>query len=447
MQTAKMIFMAATLIAFCGYPAFAADTAKGEPVVFSFADDALLSGYTWDDALAAGKWEGELGMQFRSEGGYEDSGDDGDAGWGYLEMGWTSDSFHGLQLGLGGLYTTEWWANDNFDNTFSDGGDFETQARWTEVYLKYNIPNSKSFLLLGRADEGMFGEPAAGDGDFYEGFGLTVKDIPRVTIKAHAVKEWLNNASPSWDFDGMDNEWEELEDAAGNKQYDFGELAYTLMTEIEVVPDLLTLSPYAQYHEDVAAVFGSRFELEHAVNDALTLGLDGAYVMVQEDTPDEIWADDEDFEQTLVRTYAKVKGFSFGVGYYSMSEDIPIFNGLPGTGQFDDDLKDIFLVDEMDPMQEDLAKYGEQAGNDTYFVEIGYARGPFSIEVVYGTVDNALTEQGNDEGEADELDIIVGMQITERLEAELAYADVEDDYTPDGDDSHNLFAGAVSWKF
>lgn len=448
MQMAKMIFMAAALIAFCGYPALAADAAKGGPVMFSFNNDALLSGNTWDDALAAGTWEGELGMQFRSEGDYENSDDDGDAGWGYIEMAWTSDAFHGLQLGLGGLYITQWWANANFENLFRDGEGFGTHGRWTEVYLKYNIPDSKSFLLLGRAGGGMFGKPAAGDGDFYEGFGITIKDIPRVTIKAHAVKEWMNNASPSWDLDGMDPEWAELEDASLDIGRDeFGDLAYTLMTEIEVVPDLLTLSPYIQYHEDVATVFGSGFELEHALNDTLTIGLDGAYVMVREDTPDDIWADDEDFDQTLVRTYAKIKGFSFGVGYYSMSDDIPIFNGLPGSNQFDEDLKDIFLVDEMDPMEEDLLKYGEQAGNDTYFVELGYTHGPFSIDLIYGTVDNALTAQGNDDGEADELDIIIGMQITERLGAELVYADADDDYTPDGDDSHELFAGSVSWKF
>ena len=461
MKTAKMIFLAALLIAFCATPALAADAAKGEPVMFSFNNDALLSGHTWNDALAAGTWEGELGMQFRSEGDYEDSDDDGDAGWGYLEMGWTSDAFHGLQFGLGGLYITEWWANDDFEDLFRDGEDFGTHGRWTEVYLKYNIPGSKSFLLLGRADEGMFGEPAAGDGDFYEGFGITIKDIPRVTIKAHAVKEWMNNASPSWDLDGMDPEWAELEQAslevgedtafgAGNAD-EFGELAYTLMTEIEVVPDLLTLSPYVQYHEDVAAVFGSGFELEHAVNDGLTLGLDGAYVMIQEDTPDEYWPDDEDFNQTLIRSYAKVKGFSFGVGYYSMSEDIPLFNGLPGSGQFETDLKDIYLVDEMDPMKEDIAKYGEQAGNDTYFVELGYAHGPFSIEVVYGTVDNALAEDQNgnatDDGEGDELDIFLNMQITERLEAELFYADISDDYAEDGDDSHDVYAGFLAWKF
>lgn len=458
MKTAKIILLAVALIASGGYTALAADTAKDQPVLFSFDNDALLSGNTWDETLAAGgEWDGELGIQFRTEDDYENEADDGDAGLGFLETSWESGSLYGLQLGLGGLFTTEMWANDSFEDVFSDGGTFDPQAKWTQVYLKYTIPNSKSYLLLGRADEGMFGEPAAGDGDFYEGFGVTIKDIPRITIKAHVVKEWLNNASPSWDFNGIDDQWAEMEQAslevgedtafgAGNAE-EFGDFAYTLMTEIEAVPDMLTITPYIQYHSDVATVLGTGFELEHAVNDSLTLGLDGAYVWFKEDTPDKYWPDDEDFNQTLIHTYAEIKGFSFGAGYYSMSDDIPIFNGPPGSGQFEKDLKDIFLADEMDPMEEDLAKYGEQSGNDTYFVEVGYTHGPFWVEVIYGTVDNALTAQGNHDGEADELDIYFGVQITENLEAELAYADVSDDYTADGDDSYKMFGGGIVWKF
>ncbi len=465
-NTVKVILIFSAVLAFSFCQAFAGSAEKKEPVLLNFDNKALLSGHTWDDTLAAGEWDAELGMQFRGED--PDEGDDGDAGWGYLEISWESGPLHGLQLGLGGLLVTPLWESDAFeDEVFDDDGVFQQQERWTEVYLKYTLPGSKSFLLLGRADEGLFGEPAAGDGDFYEGFGITIKGIPRVTIKAHAVKEWINNASPSWDFDGMDSQWAEMEEAslevgedtpfgAGDAD-EFGDLAYTFMTEIEAVKDVLTLSPYVQYHEDVAACFGTGFEFEHSVNDLMAVGLEGAYVWHQEDTPDEYWPDDEDFDQKLVHAYVKIKGFRFGAGYFGISDDIPLFNGPPGSGQFEEDFKDVFLMDEMDPMEEDLGKYGEQGGGDTYYFDAGYSRGPFSIDVLYGEVDNAIAEDENgnacDDGEARELNIILGLQITEKLEAEFIYADVEDEYSgddgADGEDdrSHAMYGGALVWKF
>jgi hypothetical protein len=101
----------------------------------------------------------------------------------------------------------------------------------------------------------------------------------------------------------------------------------------------------------------------------------------------------------------------------------------------------------MDPMEED-GIYGENPNNRTLFVDVGYSYGAFSFGAVYGMIDDARTDGGaSTKGEATELDLSLGVQITENVEFELFYANVEDDYEDDGDDSGDLIAGAVSWSF
>jgi hypothetical protein len=404
----------------------------------SFGGDLLK------DAASFGTWKGELGMQFRSEQDYEDSDDDGDAGWGYLEASWLSGSMSGLQVGLGGLFVTEWWADDNFENLFDTGGDFEENSKWTEAYLKYTLADEKTYFVLGRAGNKLFGKPATGDGDYYEGVGVTTKVIPRLTLRAHVMKEWLNNASASWDLDGIDKDWEEMDDAI--KGHDFGgELAYTLMGDIDL--GFGKLSPYVQTQSDVGTSYGVSLDVFQDVNDFLTAGFEGTYAWVSEDTPSSVSSVDEDFSQMLLRPYIKVKNFTIGAGYYKMSDDMLVGNGGTLGDDKADDLKDIFIVDEMDPMEED-GVYGEVPNNETYFVDVEYTYGPFSIKAVYGMIDDARTDGGaTTKGEADELDIVLGIELAKNLEAEFIYADVNDDYSGDGDDSHKLYGGAITYSF
>lgn len=395
------------------------------------------------DKLAdTGNWKGKLGMNFRHDLSVEE-GDEFEAGWGYFDFGWESGDVHGLQLGLGGIAITELWDGGSAaDSLFDDGGAFGKKARWTEAYLKYHIPNSETHLIIGRASGKQFAKPATGDGDFHQGIGIIIKDIPRLTIKASAINAWLNNASAKWDLDGMDSDWEDMDSYHDESPGDF---VYTLMAEIDAVPDWLTLTPYVQHYKNVATVIGSTYKLERPVSENLNLGVDGAYAIHYEDTPDAVSATDEDVSQLLVHPYGKMDNFQLGFGYYSMSDDIAPMNTF---GEGGDDFEDTFVTGELDPTTEDLAKYGEQPGNDTFFVDAGYSHGPFDFSVVYAWCDNALIEDGwEDKGKAKELNIKVKMAFTEKLSGELAYINLSDDYTDDKDRSVDYIAGGLSYKF
>ena len=403
------------------------------------------------DSLAEGSsWDAELGIQFRENvtDEIEGEGEDVEAGWGYLEFGWESGSVHGLQLGVGGLAITELWYGEVSEGLFDNGGDFGRHERWTEAYIKYSLPNTKTHFILGRADDGKFGEPVAGDGDYYQGIGVTIKDIPRITIKAHAVNAWLNDASASWDMDGIQSDWQDMDDVVrdeGGIESDAGDFAYTLMTEINAVDNFLTVTPYVQYHKDVATSLGTSFNAESVLRESLTVGLDGAYVKHFEDTPDAASATDEDVSQRALYAYGKFKNLKLGIGYYGISDDIPIFNTKSEGG---DDFEDVFIMDEFDPMEQDLAKYGETQGNDTFYIDAGYSYGPFDLEVAYGWCKNAVVQDAwNRDGEATELNVILGLNITENLKGELAYVSLSDDYTGDKDRSMDYVAGSLAYKF
>lgn len=403
--------------------------------------DSLFGETMLDKAILGGSWKAELGMSFRFV-DPDNSSDDGDAGWGYIEFDWLSGSFHGLQLGLGGLAVTELWESGDFDGVIDDA--FADKAKWTDAYVKFSIPNTKSNVIVGRKK---FKKPASGDGDVHQGIQLTIKDIPHLTIYAHAVNAWMNNASSDWDLDGIQEDWQDLEDTIrdnGGPDEDAGEFAYTVMAAIDVVPGHISITPYITHHGDVATTIGSTFEAKTDVNETFSVGLDGAYARHMEDTPDDVCDTDGDVSQTLVQVYGKACNFKLGVGYYTMSKDASIGNSLTSGDDFDDN----YAYDEFDPMELDLAKYGEQPNNETWFIFGGYSWGAFDLEVTYGWVDDAIVEKGSTyDGEATELDVVLGVGITENLSLELAYIHLDDDFKDDGDRSQDVFAGNLAYKF
>ena len=441
---------------------------------------AATSAFGWEyllpssvsDVLEKGAKEtdisGKIGMAWRHEDRKveDDYGDDvGCAGWGFLELGIETGSMWGFQIGAGAVGVQRFWQTgfwDNEDagsNLFADDGDIflgHSVAYWTEGYLKYTIPNMKTSFLLGRASSKKFGKPKSGDGDYWQGFGFTVGDIPRVKIQASVVNEWTNNASWSWDLDGIQEEWVQIHQSeGGSKGYpmvypdeEAGKVAFTLMANTEVVKDWLWINPFMQYQEDVGTKGGAEVKLEHSF-DPVAFGVKGIFAHICEDTPDEYWPDDEDQQQYLVNPYvkAKVKGWKFegGFGYYHISDDIPLFNSKAEGG---DDFEDVFIWDEFDPMQSDLAKYGEQQNNDTWFVHAGVGYGPFSLEAVYGWCDSAVVEDAwNYDGKAQELDLYLTIALTKNIETQLVYVMLDDDYKLDDDRSMNYFAGYIAYKF
>lgn len=412
--------------------------------------DYLLSAETGqsfiDETLAFGEWDAELGMKFRYED--PDEGEDGSAGWGFLEFDWESGSMHGLQLGIGGVAILEAWDEGGFEgNIFDDDDAFQDHAVWTDIYLKYAIPNTKSEILVGRTK---FKKPAAGDGDVHQGVQLTIKDIPRMTIYTFAVNEWMDDASTSWDLDGIQDDWVEMEDVNSGEDGmgEAGSFAYTLMVKVEALPDVMSLTPYVQYHEDVATSLGVEIAAEMPLNDTVTLGFDGIYVKHFEDTPDDLYPDDEDVSQYLLHTYGKIKNFKLGFGYYHISDGITLFNGAGDPG---DDFESVYIMDEFDPIMSegnDLAKYGEAPNNDTFFVDASYSWNFFELEAIYGWVDNAWVKStGDAKGEATELNVILNIAISKNLEAEIGYVRVDDNYSDDGDDSTNIVAGGIAYNF
>jgi hypothetical protein len=438
----KPVWLAASLAVgfiFLWAPASVGDTLLPESV-----SDVLKKG------AKEASIDAEFGMQWRHE-SYEEKDAAGDdksrAGWAYAELGLLSGSMVNFQLGLGAIGVHELWAKDRADNEvpgdniFKDDV-FEFKSFWTEAYLKYSVPKTKTHFILGRADDGLFGEPRSGDGDYYTGFGVTVKDIPQVKIRAHVVTEWVNNASTSWDYDGIQEDWVQLSDEGKDA-------AYTLIVDAEAIEDLLDLQGYVQHHGDVGTSYGLTLEAEYDLNDMSAIGLEGTYARFSEDTPDTISADDSNMSQYIINPYVKYsknkwKG-SFGVGYYHISDHIPPFNTLAEGG---DDFEDIFIWDEFDPMEEDLAKYGEQQNNKTYFIHAGLGYGPVYLKAIYGWVDDAIIEDGlTYEGEATELDVYLNVNITENVELELVYCDVDDDFKVDGDRSFSHFSGLLAYKF
>lgn len=422
-----------------------------------------------DKAAKETSIDGEVGIQWRYENYSEEdpaTGDDtANAGWAYTELEVETGSMWGAQLGVGGVFVQELWTEDLADDDIFDfGGTFGQFARdafWTEAYLKYTIPNMKTYFMLGRADDKKFGEPASGDGDYYQGFGVTVGDIPRVKIRAHAVNEWANDASASWDYDGIQDTWAHMDDAGqfnGLVGENASDWAYTFIVNVEAVPDILEVEPYLQHQGDVGTAYGLELEAEYGIN-SVAVGMEGAWARLREDTPRDINNDDEDISQYIINPYVKLSmkdlgmNFKFGAGYYHISDDIPPFNTYAEGG---DDFEDLFIWDEFDPMEEDIAKYGEQQNNDTYFVHAGFGWGPFDLEAVYGWCDDAVIENGWEyKGEGTELDIFLDIAITKAIKAQVVYCDIDDDFdgptqpfgNVDDDKSFYHFSGLICYSF
>jgi hypothetical protein len=295
------------------------------------------------------------------------------------------------------------------------------------------LPGTKTSFILGRADDGKFGEPASGDGDFYQGIGLTIKDFPGLKIRAHAVNAWTNNASASWDSDGIQDNWVSLRDEsifAALPAREASEWAYTLMVGIDIIKDKLWLMPYVQHQGDVGTSYGAELEASHKINNSFSLGLEGAYAIFNEDTPNDLRPDDGDISQYIINPYIKYSidkwKFKFGGGYYGISDDIPPFNSLAEGG---DDFEDLFIWDEFDPMNDDIGKYGEQQDNDTYFLHGSIGYGPVELKVIYGWVKNAVVEDGwIYNGEGSELDVFLSVDITDSIDLDLIYCTVDDDF-------------------
>jgi hypothetical protein len=174
-----------------------------------------------------------------------------------------------------------------------------------------------------------------------------------------------------------------------------------------------------------------------------------SYAYFDEKTPNDLWPDDENMDQYKLNPYANFETkdwrFEAGFGYYRISNDIAPFNSKAEGG---DDFEDLFIWDEFDPMEEDLAKYGEHPNNETWFVHAGADWGPFSLEAIYGWCNHAVIENGSShDGEATELDVYLTAAITESIVAELVFVSLDDDYEADGDRSRNYFAGSIAYEF
>lgn len=404
-----------------------------------------------DRLISAGETSGEIGITARWES--PDDGDSDDGGLAYFEPKWTSGKVHNLQFTIGGLITSRIWEDDTMlTDSYPDSQD----GLLTEAYLTYSLPGTKTQFLLGRADDGVFYEPVHGDGDFYEGLGVRIDDIPRMTLHAHAVTAWLDNAdtSPvSWDglnnTGGGEDRWQDMDKVIQDQtgiQEDSGDAAYTVALEAEVLKDdLLNMTAALTTLEDVARSWSIAADSEVSLSREVSIGVRGVFATLLEDTPATVNDTDEDVEQYKVYGFVDVRGLEFGLGHYGQSNDRSVFNTATEGG---DDFEDVFVGDEFDPVDEDLAKYGEQPNNNTYFLNAAWGYGPANLEIIYAWVDDAVIENGTlKEGEAQELNVILDLAWTETLSSEFYYAKVDDDYTKDGDRSADIFAMNLTHEF
>jgi hypothetical protein len=376
-------------------------------VGFSLGGDSLLGSLPLDNAITNGSFDAEAGLYFEGE-DPEDS-DSYSYGTIYIEALYETAPFmNGLQLGIGGIAVNEAW--DDEDEPWGDN--YDADGSLNAIYANYTFPGSKTSLLVGRDK---FEKPATGNGDSHEGIQLTIGDVPNLKVYAAVIKKWIDDSGP----DEIEPERNLSESNA-----EAGDYAYSLL--LEWSNDYVSLAPYAAMHKDVATTYGVEGDLSFPINDSIEVGLDGIYAVHAEDTPASVSSTDDDLSQRLIHGRAAFNGFEVGVGNFSTSDDML----ADGAKLFADDVSPLEELD-------DLA-----ADSSTNYVDASYDFGALAIGGVYGdvTVDDTPSD-----AEAQELDLTLEANVTERISVEFLYADVS--FDDDIEEDYVYYEGGVAISF
>lgn len=372
------------------------------------------------NAFGTGKVSGEIGVNFRID-DPDDSEqvDDGDIGTAFAELDFESNQFYNFSLGLNFIAVGELWSNDAWEkNGFDDDGNFERKSMLRYVYLDYEIPGTKSTIMVGR---NKFEKSEAMDGDAHQGVQLTSNDLPMTTLYLAVIDRWINNASTAYDMDGIEDDWRDGDDAFDGAS----STTYSAIAEIEAIKDQLTLIPFYSHQEDVITNYGLTLEFEQPLNGDMSLGFEGTYAVFKEESKDPT---DEDASSYIAHVTLSYQDFWAGVGYFVMSDDLRVDPKAVGNKAFD-------------PMEEGV--YGGDPDDHTVFIDAGYSHGPFEVEIIFGDTKIDSSATGDEQG-CKELDIYFTYEITEAFGLELMYVNVNDD---DSDLDYQVFAGGISMTF
>ena len=376
---------------------------------------------TISNAFGAGKIFGEVGINFRVDDADKDS-KDGDIGTAFLELDFKSHEFYSFTVGANFIAVADLWTNDAWeDKGFQDDGKFQQKSILRHAYLDYAVPDSKTNILVGREK---FEKTESMDGDAHQGIQITSEDIPLTTLYLAAINRWINNATTDYDMDGIeknDKGWRDGDDAFEGAS----SITYSIIAEIEVIKDQLTLTPFFNHQCDVITNYGATFEFDAEINDDLSLGLDGTYAFYDEDSDDPT---DEDASSCLIHTAVSFKDFWIGVGYYSMSDDARVDTKAVGNNTFN-------------PMEEGV--YGANPDDNTLYLDGGYSHGPFEVEIILGDTEVDSSATGKKRG-ATEFDLYFTYEITKSSELELMFVNVDNDES--GKD-YQTYAGGIKIKF
>ncbi len=364
-------------------------------------------------AFGTGTVSGEIGVNFRVNQA-KDNDDDGNIGSAYLELGYLSNEFKGAKLGAYFIGVEELWSRKSYEHAFSDNGEFRDKAMLRDLYLDYALPCSNSQLLIGRAQ---FEASPVTDGDVHQGVQFTVGALENMTFYASVMNRWVANASTAYDMDGIDNTWLDGDDVVAGAS----DTVFSFIAAFDIVPEIFTATPFLLHQNDVVTTYGSSADYSISIQEGLKAGLDGTFAIYAEDT---VSSTDEDAYSYNIHASLAAENWSFGVGYYVMSDDERVGLSAIGNNTFD-------------PMEEGV--YGASRDDNTLYIDAEYTFGPVTASAVLGDTEIDLTSEG-----ATEFDFYLTYTISETISAEFMFVDVNDD---DSSLDYQVYAGTMNLSF
>jgi len=305
----------------------------------------------------------------------------------WLELNWASRPIKGFQAGLGLFGVTNLHENGVIEFK-PDHDEHRHTAGIRELYLKYAIPDTKSSLVFGRAN--MRDSCRTLWGDTHEGVMFTSKDLEKVTINAAIIKAFV------YDFN-----YDETGVSERRRMTDFhdqaGECVYTLTVEARL--SRVKLKPFFGYFPGHESVRGLEADFGIDIAGQNRIGLKGVYGFFTEETPDSVSADDEDWTQSVISSYAAIGPFSLEAGRW--------YRGDSNSVRIDGESFLIYTFGSMKVLYTSKAR-----GLTMTYFKAGVKLGPASLSAQYARQKDS---HGEGKDDAEEIDYIIKLPVTDKL--------------------------------
>jgi hypothetical protein len=331
----------------------------------------LLLAWVGFGALVAGAWASDpigeylkAGDLMLEAGGlailheYEDSSEkDAGLGLGFVQVRYRTPVRGGLQVGGWWLAVRDLWErrDGNFDEVCA------TDNELRELFGSWEIPGANSQVKAGRFKISMTGL----DGDSHEGVEATSEAIPGVSLRAAAIRRWVNNASIHMNFLGMSS-WQDVEEA----NEEAGEWFWMGSAKFDLPGDGF-VEPFFGYQDNVMLLTGADWDIAFAVGEGRRIGFDGTVARYGNDAPEASYPDYEDVHSWRLHAYYGTTAAQAGAGWFGVSDD------LLDLG------KDVF--DWFDPMTVDSTMpYDDRNNAQLWYVDGTWTVGGAQLTARYG---------------------------------------------------------------